>query len=374
MTIPYSLVSNDSNPLRFYDDLSIFTDTVQKKGSMIFSDIIEEFKSFALTQSWQTYSADECLIEILMLGIFSKNYSRYVSSKVKMYQSIFAKLYAVRKNHPRLKPQVDQLRGRLGTKLLLAENKKETDQDNYHLLIQWLRCTNEFSQETERLSYWIDWLRTKDSEFEQLFAENVGRYANWFSEKATKKLGNYTAGWKKFMAENASVYSKREDHIFCTRQPNEYYLNMVAAEVMNRKLRPDFIRTPEKILLLPTCMARKSNCAARLENNRLVCSNCSVDCNVARLKQKMELQHVKTVLIPHSSGFSKFLEPWKNSETTALIGVACVLNLLAGGYEMQKLNIPSQCIFLDSCGCKKHWLSGKPTNINEKQLDRLLAC
>jgi uncharacterized protein len=50
------------------------------------------------------------------------------------------------------------------------------------------------------------------------------------------------------------------------------------------------------------------------------------------------------------------------------VGVACVLNLIQGGYEMQSLGIPSQCVFLNSCSCKQHWISGAPTQIDFSKL------
>lgn len=86
----------------------------------------------------------------------------------------------------------------------------------------------------------------------------------------------------------------------------------------------------------------------------------------------MNKQGVCTVLIPNSTGFSRYLKLRENSKDTGLTGVACVFNLLTGGYEMQKLNIPSQCVFLDSCGCKKHGLSGQSARINFQQLNKLV--
>lgn len=107
-------------------------------------------------------------------------------------------------------------------------------------------------------------------------------------------------------------------------------------------------------------------------DGNLTCQSCHSNCYVANIAQQMNKQGVRTVLIPHSTGFSKYLKPWENSKDTALIGVACVLNLITGGYEMQNLNIPSQCVFLDACGCKKHWLHGQPTQLNQEQLNNLI--
>jgi len=45
------------------------------------------------------------------------------------------------------------------------------------------------------------------------------------------------------------------------------------------------------------------------------------------------------------------------------------LNLLAGGYEMNRLNISAQRIFLDYCACKKNWYKNDAaTTLNIEQL------
>jgi hypothetical protein len=87
----------------------------------------------------------------------------------------------------------------------------------------------------------------------------------------------------------------------------------------------------------------------------------------------MKKDGITSYLIPHSSDFSKFLVKWKDCPDTSLIGVACVLNLITGGYEMKRLNISSQCVFLDYCGCKKHWdKDGIATSLNVNQLKNIV--
>jgi hypothetical protein len=87
----------------------------------------------------------------------------------------------------------------------------------------------------------------------------------------------------------------------------------------------------------------------------------------------MKKQGITSYLIPHSSDFSKFLVKWKDCPDTSLIGVACVLNLISGGYEMKRLGISSQCVFLDYCGCKKHWdKEGFATSLNVNQLTKVV--
>lgn len=79
-------------------------------------------------------------------------------------------------------------------------------------------------------------------------------------------------------------------------------------------------------------------------------------------------------LNPHSSGFSISLRKRENSTDTGLMGVTCILNLLAGGYEMKRLNIAAQCIFLDYCACKKQWdKSGMATRLNVEELINIVS-
>jgi len=74
-------------------------------------------------------------------------------------------------------------------------------------------------------------------------------------------------------------------------------------------------------------------------------------------------------MVPHSSGFSRWLERWQNDPSVGVAAVACMMNILAGGYEMRARGIASQCVPLDFPGCAKHW-SEKPlaTSVNEERL------
>ena len=49
--------------------------------------------------------------------------------------------------------------------------------------------------------------------------------------------------------------------------------------------------------------------------------------------------------------------------------VACLMNILAGGYEMRARGIASQCVVLDYPGCEGHWRAvGIATGVNEERL------
>ncbi len=60
-------------------------------------------------------------------------------------------------------------------------------------------------------------------------------------------------------------------------------------------------------------------------------------------------------------------------EDIAIIGVACPLHLISGGWKSSGMGIPAQCVLLDYCGCKKHWdRDGIVTEINFKKLEQIM--
>ncbi len=375
---PYNLTLNTDETEgvltnKFYDNLEFFTGYIINIWSQKFDTIINEFESYIALNNNKQYSKNEYLMEILMAGVFFTNRKKYLSYDAINYRQIFSKLYDLRKKLPKHKSKADAIRGKLAQKILLKEHNINIDiEQRLRFLLAWLDCSKEYTQETERLKLWNSFLLKKNTQYVELFWENALSFANWFIHESKIQLSVYTKDWETFISETKNIYINREDNIFCTRTENEYHLNMVAAQIMNQSLQKAFIKTKQKVLLLPTCMAKNINCKALQNNSSLTCNQCTTNCNVNIITKLMAKKGIKTVLIAHSTNFSEYLVPWQNQSETALIGVACVLNLLTGGYEMQKLNIPSQCVFLNTCGCKKHWLSGINANINVKQIEKIL--
>jgi uncharacterized protein len=82
---------------------------------------------------------------------------------------------------------------------------------------------------------------------------------------------------------------------------------------------------------------------------------------------------VEVYLVPHTTGFSRWLARWQNQREVGVVAVACISNILAGGFEMRARSIASQCVLLDFPGCQKHWSGVRiPTAVNEEQLVNLL--
>jgi hypothetical protein len=373
----YSLLDN-TNSDNFYKLLSSSTDIILIDSINKLGFIIDSYYSFLLKNNIEKPRAkEEYALEYIAIGIFWRNYAAKAKKMPIFSETLLSFLYTNRKRYPALKSSLDLIRGFLAYQLLEWHVKKDnTDFNlaNFKRLLKWLKSTGEFNEELKRFSNWELYFKTVNEGHLALILKLTVTYADEFTTKSRSMLGEYTKNVNRFRNKARKSYKFREDYFLARRMENEYYLNMIGAEVMNRQLRESFIRTRNKAILLPTCMRYNSDaaCKAKWDGKGNVCSQCDKNCNIGKIAEKFRGDAANVYLIPHSSNFSMFLKNWANQEETGLVGVACVLNLLTGGYEMKRLNIASQCVFLDYCSCKKHWnKNGCNTNLSISQLKQV---
>jgi uncharacterized protein len=377
-TITYNLNTHKTNK-SFYTELSDFTDYLLQNISIGSVSTVNSYMDFIQNRNSEPIqSFNEYYLEYLTMGVLLNQYSSRALALDKYSSGVIKWLFKNRKRSNTLKPYLDKIRGVLTTIFLTRQKfgKCITNQKEFQKFIDWLEATGEFSEEVIRLKNWQNFFKTYSWSYALTIIKSSAETAEKFETEAKFCLGIYTKNVASFQNNELPQHRYHENYLFCGRYEVEYHLNMVGAEILNRSLKNDFWQTNKKVLLLPTCMSKPENgqCMAKYSGLKLSCTGCSGDCNINRKRIEYAAHNIEVALIPHSSGFSKFLEYWKNQQETGLIGVACVLNLLKGGYEMKKLNIPSQCVFLDYCGCKKHWhKEGIATNLNDHRLKVLLG-
>jgi hypothetical protein len=118
-----------------------------------------------------------------------------------------------------------------------------------------------------------------------------------------------------------------------------------------------------------------SDCrAAFLPQDLCFSAACDPGCQVNRITRCMRELGAAVYLVPHSTGFSRWLERWQGKPEVGVTAVVCMLNIVAGGYEMRARGIASQCVPLNYPGCRKHWdRKGIPTAVNEERLVQVVA-
>lgn len=376
---PYSLKPNQQQSDEFYKQLHSFTDHVLNMAQPVAGDILKHYQRFVREHELEFLRArEEYLIEFLALGVYWNTYATRAQFLATWKQKILQKLYDMRRRYPRLKPHVDRLRGRLMTAWMTNNPEATMDftLEQVDKLLRWLNASGEFHEEVDRLWNWNAFFHTQATYTVARYVKAASDFAAWFATKARKTLGIYTHGVDSFLLNHKVLYKNREDILFTGRREVEYHLNMVCAEILNRQMQQEFIKSKRRVVLLPTCMRLKPahECKAKHNGLDIECAGCSKECRVHQLTQKCRQLGAETRLIPHSSRFTEWLQRYQGDKEIGLVGVACVLNLLTGGYEMKNLGLASQCVFLDYCGCQKHWdPNGVATDLNEHQLERVLS-
>jgi len=314
-----------------------------------------------------------------VLGVLWQVYSGDAAELDAAPKQILSQLVRMRERGGSLKPGVDFLRGILSTIFLspdLYDNMfvLEASLKNMDKLMDWLEATGEFKYEVRRFRKWYEYLMTLSSqEISEILTTSL-TLAVWFNVRSEEVLGSYTPNVERYLNELRPDRYWHEDVIFCGRRRVEYHLNMTGAEVMNRAYRDAFVKTSEKSVVLPACMRLLPESKCRVDSGR--CMRCNADCNVSQLTG-LGMEHgFDVVVIPHTSSISagrsrdhSFLD-----KDVGVIGVACVLNLISGGWMLKDMGVPAQCVLLDYCGCKSHWSEeGFPTGINVGQIKRILG-
>jgi len=364
---PYCLKAGTLNSDNFYQNLDKLTDYIIAVGSDDLRDLIFRLKPYYVKEEKDT----GILLDILIFGILWDEYSNFRVRRLTLKSGVIRFLFRLRK-YKKIKNFVDTIRGKLtGYWLTQApENKYSNTDEQLRAFRKYLLAICEFEEEIERIDRFCMFLLSVTHENAGYYIERTQSFTRSFKTDARLILGKYTQSVEGFLKNHKPGYKGREDYFFCGRSEPEYFLNMAGAAIMNKDLRDEFDQAPDKVVLLPTCMAGSTACKAITMNGGMECRHCTPGCHISVITREAEKEGIRAMLIRHSSDFSEFLKPWANQKQTALIGVACVLNLLKGGFEMKRLNIPSQCVFLDYCGCKKHWQTGMATNIN---IGRLLT-
>ena len=378
--VTYSLRDEEGNSDQYYQDIASFTDEVLAESWDVW-EMMRNFRSYLLkTKHESIRSKEEYCLEILMLGTLMRCYGYRSLNLPDAPARMLTELANFRDEISFLKPEIDLLRGILATLYLSGDNDQSKVEafkptlEHLDSLLKWMEASGEYRHETRRVMAWRDFLATYDPQKISEYLSRAIVFAAWFEVSSEAALGRYTAEVEPFLNDAEQNHRWKEDIIFCSRRRVEYHLNMVGAEIMTRVNRDAFLHTSKKEILVPACMRSRKDgqCKALACEGGARCAGCSPDCRVHQLTEMGNEQGFGVLIISHgSSAFAKR----KENEDVGIIGIACINNLISGGFKAKDLGIPAQCVILDYCGCKNHWhKDGIPTEININQLKKILGC
>lgn len=204
----------------------------------------------------------------------------------------------------------------------------------------------------------------------------INNAVDWFAERSNEVLGAYTVGVDSFLTTLDAT--PRSDRLFLTSPVLEYHVNMVGAEILNALWKKDFAATQRQLVVLPSCLqANPINCKAKQWVLGFKCTQCDPDCQINELSRLGEHYGFEVAFVKHLSSLGSHvqgLSALEQSGSWGILGVACVLSLLEGGFMLDAHNVPAQCVPLDYCGCTNHWhKDGLTTSVNVARILELVG-
>ncbi len=368
--ITYSLISKDINSNQYYTRVEKLSGKIIKSVLSSSEEYLNEFITFIEKYELEKVrSKEEYGIEVLLIGVLIKEYLQNGFAFRYSSKNVFKVLNKLRKNDF-FKVKIDNIRGKLATNILMRRESGNIDIDfkTFKLLIRWLEATGDFNEEVYRLNNWVNFLDNKDKKYIDNFLNISISNSDHLYNQGKKYLCEYTINVEEYLNSYINNHINKEDIIYCGKGEIQYFFNMIAAEIMNKTYRNDFLTCDIKKVFLPACMRQvKKNCLSEKSNSGYVCKSCSKECNVRKLKEIGLKNNFEVYIIPHETML--FNSSQSENSNIGIVGVACVLNLVSGGWKALRLGFKPQCVVLDYCGCDKHWLEKSVmTSIN---LDRV---
>lgn len=356
----------------YYFVIKKFSKEVIKNS--IDNNFVKDFQSFVKRYKLEPLrSIEEYYIEYLLIGLLWEEYIEnaiYFSNKIKSHYYI---LNSVR-NKLKNKEKIDRVRGIFNYKLIRKKTKniKEYDYKDYKNLLLWLKASGDFYEEICRLENWRRFFEKQSDNYINLLIGSAIKEISIFNKRSDKVLGSFVENIDKYLINIEMEHKNKEDIIYCSKGKRQYYFNMFAADILNNLYRDRFLKSEEKLIFVPSCMRSiKNKCCSISSDMGFKCVGCSKECNVNKLTQIGKDNKFVVRIIPHES--SLFVKEDIRNKNIGIIGIACVTNLLSGGWKAIRLGFNPQCVILNYSGCSKHWCKNPlMTEINIEEFNKVM--
>ena len=376
----YQIADDGKHAGNYYRKVSRITDLVFAKGEDELGSLMETFSAFSLTSRQIQKSRYELQIELLTQGILWIYYSGY-STRLTFARKITVSFlnYLRAGSREKLKNQIDKYKGWImerifpysleDTPIIALVNPK-----SYNKWLKWLRASGEYYHEASQLNDWYKFWNNHPEIMKTEFPKILG-FSNWFLNFSQDQLGEYTTKISDFR-NNLKTRRNREDKLQTGKREGEYFLNMIGADLLNRAYRNDFLECNMRTVFVPGCMrvANGHNCKAITGKSGIVCAECNKKCNIYKINMEGKQKGFNVRILLHESNMFSHSSGSLLPEDCAIVGVACVPCLLAGGWKVRSKSLPVQCVLLNYSGCNKHWHDkGIATNLDLDQLNKVIA-
>ncbi|MEO3944150.1 DUF116 domain-containing protein [Gorillibacterium sp. CAU 1737] len=387
---PYSLRPGNTPSRRFYELTAQLADETVEEIAYRCADLYRFYTGRPVSSIEAQGKTLEPVYDLLALSVLWREYGRKAQRVSRSISFARRRLLQLRTTLPASsRSWLDPLLARTAGLMLPARGEDSPGEERDHLRLwlttaawarfaNWLRSSGEYDREAAMAKAFLTrWKQEAEGALRSSNLANVLddfiELGDWFVHRSVELLHPYTEEVERFRERERASSPQREDLLLRAKPRAVYHLQMTGADLLSRAYRPDYEAAARQLVLVPGCLAlRGSSCPAEQADFGLTCTECSPNCRVRTLTALSRQQDFQVRIMPHLSGiFQPEALQRLRAEGTGVIGIACAATLIDGGLKLRKAGIPSQCVLLDSCSCRKHWHPvGKPTDFD---LERLLS-
>ncbi|MCC6397810.1 MAG: DUF116 domain-containing protein [Bacteroidetes bacterium] len=166
--------------------------------------------------------------------------------------------------------------------------------------------------------------------------------------------------------------AERWDRVLATSE-EQYHHYMLEVELVNRLNAATFSRCEMRLAFLPHCLHDQSvTCKSVVRGEDHMCKGCSKMC-VLNAVSKLLRRHRVTPYIWMTANLRSLLRRLhKEGKTVAVLGIACVPELVRGMRTCMHAGVPVMGLPLDANRCARWWGRFYPNSANLQELERLL--
>jgi hypothetical protein len=153
----------------------------------------------------------------------------------------------------------------------------------------------------------------------------------------------------------------------------QYHLYMLEIELTNRIFLERFRASQRRLAFLPHCLRDLSaDCLAAQRDLDYVCKGCTNECNVNQVSKVLRRHGVKPYIWMTANLRALFRRMNKEGESLAVLGIACIPELIRGMRMCRKYGIPVVGTPLDANRCARWWGEFHWNSVNFRMLESLL--
>lgn len=185
-------------------------------------------------------------------------------------------------------------------------------------------------------------------------------------------LDSYTPGAEDHIRSTPVYKYITDKHLMTSR--DQYHLYMIEIELVNRIHKEDFRKANFRISLLPYCLSEtQANCKSEPDEIDNVCRKCLRSCYINLVSTYLEENNIHPYILSRGNLKPLFKKLTKKHGSLAVLGIACIAELVSGMRLCMKAGLPVVGIPLNANRCPRWMGDFYENSVDLAALEKLIS-